>query len=148
MVTCGNGILDPGEACDQGDCCTSDCTPRSPLFLCRDVNEHWDVPEYCTGTGGDCPEDRLAPHGAICDDGSASTHSDIVTAGNICSGTVKTCPPDRACVSYTGANDGSPFCTASYRPQGTPCADGLSCVPGRSKVCDGFGLCVYAGGTP
>src|SRR5262249_57152372 len=102
--------------------------------------------ELGDGTSGDCPPDQLAPFGAICDDGDPNTHSDIVTPGNVCSGTPKVCPADAPCVSYGLIADGSPFCTPSYQPEGTPCSDGNSCVSGRSKVCNGFGLCIYAGG--
>lgn len=72
---CGDGILDPGEACDDGnivggDCCAADCSAAAiDGTVCDDG-------ETCTGsdqcTAGTCGGTALAD-GSPCDDGSACT---------------------------------------------------------------------------
>ncbi len=65
---CGNGAIDAGETCDDGnrvdgDCCSSECT--------RDV-----AGTLCMGDGHDCTAD-------VCDAGGACTHA-LRSAGTVC----------------------------------------------------------------
>lgn len=74
-TSCGNGTLDPGEQCDDGnrengDCCGADCTFEPIGTVCRAASGPCDVPESCTGASGSCPADLFLPDGdqdGICD---------------------------------------------------------------------------------
>lgn len=83
---CGNGVLDPGEDCDDGgtvdgDCCSATCTFEPVGSPCDDG-------EQCT-TGDACSSGACAgtslPDGSTCDDGSACT-TDACASG-ACVGT-------------------------------------------------------------
>lgn len=61
---CGNGILEAGEDCDDGngvngDCCTSSCTIEPAATVCRPAANICDVDEVCDGISGLCPADTL-----------------------------------------------------------------------------------------
>src|SRR5439155_1002922 len=63
---CGDGVLDPGEQCDDGnvqdgDCCSSTCRFEPATTLCRPAAGGCDVAEFCTGASGSCPADLLEP---------------------------------------------------------------------------------------
>lgn len=118
--TCGNGALDPGEACDDGnrtdgDCCSATCGAEPAGSACDDG-------DLCSQSSG-------------CDGAGACAGSDPVTCGDDggqC-GTPATCDPSTgACVA------GAP------RAAGTPCDDANLCT--QSDACDGAGACV--GGDP
>lgn len=54
---CGNGIVEPGEACEAGLCC--DNCQLAPLFtVCRQPVHACDHPETCTGSSRLCPPVR------------------------------------------------------------------------------------------
>lgn len=146
VVRCGNAQLDPDEECDGGPCCTGLCRFAPPSTVCRPAVSALDEQEVCTGSAASCPPDLRAAAGALCDDGDPRTHSDALDAFGSCVGIPKACAASGPCVEWTNVPDGTPFCTPTYAPAGTPCADGLSCVSGASKVCDGRGVCTYAGG--
>ncbi|MFM8409674.1 MAG: M12 family metallo-peptidase, partial [Alphaproteobacteria bacterium] len=83
---CGNGILDPGEDCDDGntvdgDCCSATCTFEPVGSPCDDG-------EQCT-SGDACDSGVCAgtalPNGSTCSDGSACT-TDACSSGT-CVGT-------------------------------------------------------------
>ncbi|ELU17803.1 hypothetical protein CAPTEDRAFT_221935 [Capitella teleta] len=96
--TCGNGIVERGEECDcrdeeecrykdpccdpstcllkswatcrYGDCCYN-CTVLSSDYMCRAPLTECDVPEYCSGNSGLCPENALFQDGQPCRDGES-----------------------------------------------------------------------------
>ncbi|XP_070783091.1 disintegrin and metalloproteinase domain-containing protein 8-like [Enoplosus armatus] len=104
---CGNALLDPGEECDcgtveecnnpccdastcrltegsqcaQGQCCDN-CQFELAGSVCRKSAGDCDLPEYCTGVSGDCPEDSFEMNGkpcydqaqGYCYDGQCPTH--------------------------------------------------------------------------
>jgi cysteine-rich repeat protein len=70
---CGNGILEAGEQCDDGnrsdaDCCGSDCAPRNDGQPCNDFNGCTGTEgsvDHCSGgacVGGDCDVGTTCPH--------------------------------------------------------------------------------------
>jgi len=88
LAACGDAVLDPGEACDDGnlaagDCCTPACTAEPAGDPCLDDGNPCSLDE-CDGSGS-C----VHPTGgsASCDDGDVCTTNDACTDG-VCSGTV------------------------------------------------------------
>jgi cysteine-rich repeat protein len=76
---CGDGIADPGEACDDGntmdgDCCSADCT-------------------------------HAAADGTACDDGNACTVGDVCTHGACAGPTPLPCAPCGQCDPQSGCHD-------------------------------------------
>ncbi|XP_055333025.1 disintegrin and metalloproteinase domain-containing protein 12-like [Paramacrobiotus metropolitanus] len=108
--SCGNGFLEDGEECDCGTeeycrnkcciastcklsvnstcghglCCDMDtCSPKMVASVCRAPSGECDLPEYCDGKSGVCPDDVWKSDGteckkgeAYCYDGSCNTHND------------------------------------------------------------------------
>jgi cysteine-rich repeat protein len=91
---CGNGVLDPGEGCDNGlangspsSCCTTICSFRSAGETCRAAAGVCDLPDSCTGSSGTCPVDAKSssacrPSAGDCD------------LAESCDGVADTCPAD------------------------------------------------------
>ncbi|HZR83349.1 MAG TPA: right-handed parallel beta-helix repeat-containing protein [Candidatus Binatia bacterium] len=98
-VTCGDGLVNPGEECDDGDAvdgdgCDSNCTAT------RCGNGIVTAGEACDDgnlAGGDCCDAACAlePPGSTCDDGDPCTRSDACSAG-ACAGSVEPEPVCRA----------------------------------------------------
>lgn len=118
---CGNGALDPGETCDDGnrtdgDCCSSECT-RDPAG----------VP--CMSDGHACTAD-------VCDASGTCTHA-VQSAGTVCRFAIDPiCDLEEAC-DGTGLD-----CPANaLAPPGTVCRPSANpCDP--AEVCDpDFGFC-------
>lgn len=107
LQQCGNGILEPGEECDPGSnrnspccdattcklksgavcdpgtssCCTSSCQYAPSGQVCRPaVNDQCDIAETCTGSSGDCPEDKTKPDGTSCGDNGLACASGFCTS--------------------------------------------------------------------
>lgn len=118
--TCGNGTLDPDEACDDGnrvdgDCCSSTCRAEP--------------------AGGACDDDDLCTQSDTCDGSGACVGADPVA----CADDGGQCGTPAACDPATGA------CVAGApRDAGAPCDDGDLCT--QTDACDGAGACV--GGNP
>ncbi|XP_044035942.1 disintegrin and metalloproteinase domain-containing protein 8 isoform X2 [Siniperca chuatsi] len=88
---CGDALLDPGEECDcgtveecmnpccdastcrltdgsqcaHGQCCDN-CQFKLAGSVCRKSASDCDLPEFCTGVSGDCPEDSFEMNGKPC----------------------------------------------------------------------------------
>ncbi|MBU6283188.1 hypothetical protein KGQ64_13175, partial [bacterium] len=114
---CSDGVVDPGEDCDDGnrvngDCCSYDCKFESAATVCRPSQGICDTAESCTGASGTCPVDVVAPAGTSC----------RVSTGE--------CDPPEACTGSSGA------CPVdSKSPAGTACtSDGNACT---ADQCDG-----------
>jgi PKD repeat protein len=102
---CGNGQIDPGEACDGGACCTGTCQFAASGTVCRPAAGMCDVAETCSGTSAACPPDASAPDGTACSDGIACT-TDVCVSG-VCVST-SNCPTGDTCNATTGACDDPP----------------------------------------
>jgi cysteine-rich repeat protein len=126
---CGNGQIDPGETCDDGnrlggDCCSPSCRLAAVDAKCGDQNnpcagDTCDAAGQCqevnlTGpcddgnscTAGDtCIDGQCtgisAPDEAPCDDGDACTTGDRCLAGT-CTGQPVVCPPCLSCDPMLG----------------------------------------------
>ena len=113
---CGNGIMDAGETCEDGN---------------------W--------TAGDCcsPTCQLAATGAACTSDGNQCTSDVCNASGVCTHPNSTAPCDdgRSCTTGDTCNAGS--CTGAFLPSGTACSDGDACTP--TDACNGAGTCVPGG---
>ncbi len=126
---CGNGTVDPGEDCDDGnvmdgDCCSSTCrfepagvacggTGVCGAMSCNGTGTCQNVPATVCGTtclpgscgGGSCVQ-SLAPAGTACSaDGNACTVEACDGAGNCVSQSAVTCPACQSCDEFAGCID-------------------------------------------
>jgi len=138
-VTCGDGMVDANEQCDDGnaqngDCCSSTCKFELAGTSCpSDGNACTD--DQCNA-GGMCEH---VPNIAPCDDGQFCTVNDTCQGGT-CQGSARDCS-----VSGDQCNDGvcdesTDACMAQPRMDGAPCDDGTLCTQSDScqaGVCTG-----------
>ena len=160
---CGNGVLEPGEQCDDGntlngDCCSATCTIDPAGTPCNDGNA-CTGPDACTGgtptcsgaaincnDGNVCTTDSCDPalgcqrvNNTIgCSDANACTVGDTCSAGTCVSGPAPNCDDGNACTvdgcsSVTG-------CTHSP----VSCDDGNVCT---TDVCDPVTGCAHVNNT-
>nr|XP_040130668.1 disintegrin and metalloproteinase domain-containing protein 21-like [Ictidomys tridecemlineatus] len=54
-----------GSSCDRGACCAN-CTHSPMMTLCRTVQNVCDLPEHCSGSDSNCPEDTYLQDGTPC----------------------------------------------------------------------------------
>jgi cysteine-rich repeat protein len=162
LQRCGNGNVDPGEQCDDGnatagDCCSpacqfepegqacddglfctldSVCTQGAcvagTLRTCGDGNAC--TADRCDEPTGQCVFDAAVLTGASCDDGNACTQQDTCGAG-ACQGQPVVCDDGNACTA--DACDPASGCLATNL-DGAACDDGDGCTDG--DVC-GAGAC-------
>jgi len=116
---CGDGVVEPGEQCDDGnlvdgDCCSSSCQFEPSTTTCRPAAGPCDVAEFCTGTSGTCPADSFKPDTFECRGATGSCD-----VAELCTGTSATCPTDAfqpataECRPAAGACDAAEFCTGT-----------------------------------
>jgi cysteine-rich repeat protein len=130
-LRCGNGVLDPGEQCDDGnstdgDCCSSACQFEPADAVCAGSNVclHY----ICDGAGACIP---AGPNdGQSCDDGLFCNGSDVCSGGT-CVHLGDPCAGQDACHRCDEPTD------QCLTPAGTRC--------GPCRACDDAGACV---GTP
>src|SRR5262245_42321445 len=84
---CGNGKIDPGEACDGGPCCTGGCQFAGAGAVCRPAAGLCDVAENCTGSSATCPANVLATAGTLCRPAAG-----VCDQPESCSGSSPACP--------------------------------------------------------
>jgi hypothetical protein len=156
--TCGNGVVDGGEDCDEGagangdptTCCTATCSVRAAGQVCRpDAGECDGTAEACSGSAGACPANVVVASGTPCtDDGNECRHDECdgfgqcghppVSAGSPCADDGNACTSD-AC-------DGAGACHLAVAA-GTSCDDGLACN-GLDRCIDGACFHAAANCTP
>jgi cysteine-rich repeat protein len=148
---CGNGVVDPGEECDdanrtRGDGCRPDCTVEACGDGILDPQEACDEPgsPCCVGCA-------FPPADTPCDDGDACTQTDRCIAGECVGDDPVVCSPPAPCKTFA-CDTGSGLCVATLRPDATSCSDGDACtrsdqcragtcVGGVPEVCDDFEPC-------
>lgn len=150
FTECGDGTLEIGEECDDGnttsgDCCSSSCQIESAATQCRASADLCDAPEFCDGVTPTCPADFPRPSGTTC-----RTAGGVCDVAEVCDGVAFSCPADVTVVAGTecrpsaGTCDvaeqctGAPTCPSdSFVSGGTTCrASGGGCDP--EEVCSGI----------
>src|SRR5437870_3376047 len=138
---CGNGIVDPAEACDDGnqlngDCCSANCKFEPPATVCRPAAGPCDAAELCTGSSAQCPADTLKPSTFECRPAAGPCD-----AAERCTGSDAACPADAkktdVCRASAGACDVEGRCDGTHDgcpPDGFQSA-GTECRP-AAGVCD------------
>lgn len=130
---CGNGVLDAGEACDDGnqseqDCCSPTCAFDASGVPCRDGDPC--TSDTCNGAGT-C--EHAPQEGAPCDDDDNGCTDDVCDASGACQHPPNANPCDDG--DDCTAND---VCSAGSCTAGTcsPCCDPLAgCVPAPASGC-------------
>ncbi|MBK8010238.1 MAG: hypothetical protein IPK13_02760 [Deltaproteobacteria bacterium] len=121
-AACGNGIIEAGESCDGGACCTASCTFAPSASVCRVSAGTCDLAETCSGTSATCPADGFLAAGSVCR-ASADLSCD---PAEVCTGASSTCPGD------------TNTCSSCVAPAGT-CANNSDCCSGscnrRKRKC-------------
>lgn len=133
LPRCGDGILDTGEQCDGGPCCTSHCQFAQVGQSCEDGNSCTTAdacnttgvceagsPLICSDDGNVCTDDVCdpatgtcgAPSAASCDDGDPCTVGDACAAGG-CSPGVYSCGQSRSSAAITNLAEGQVATQAS-----------------------------------
>jgi hypothetical protein len=141
---CGNGRLEPGEACDPGlhACCMADCSgPVAAGLPCRTAEGACDVEERCDGTAFECPEDVFAEAGMECR--AATGDCDLAEH---CTGRSADCPddavasPDTLCRAVAAVCDAAEYCpggTGKRCPDDAQVQNGGACNGGLGACFDG-----------
>jgi cysteine-rich repeat protein len=148
LSVCGNGSVDPGEDCEDGntadgDCCSSSCQFEGSGNHCDDGNACTDL-DQCDGAGNcssgaalDCNDSNVCTDDS-CDPGSGCVHADNTAAcddGNACT-TLDTCALG-ACVG------GIPLdCTDANACTDDSCDPASGCVnTDNTAACDDGNAC-------
>ena len=130
---CGNGVLDAGEACDDGnqspqDCCSPTCTFDASGVTCTDGDPC--TSDTCDGAGT-C--EHAPSEGAPCDDDDNACTADVCDASGVCQHPPNADPCDDGddCTPNDVCSGGS--CTGGTC---SPCCDPLGgCVPAPASGC-------------
>jgi MYXO-CTERM domain-containing protein len=153
---CGNGIVEAGELCDDGnnlngDCCTADCQLRAVAGTsCRPAAGPCDQAEVCDGSDR-CPADLFLGAASMCR--AAIGTCDLPET---CAGTGPLCPADKIapngtlCRGSVGACDLADVCSGAsglcpadqFQPTGTVCALPTACK--QAARCSGTNACPAA----
>jgi cysteine-rich repeat protein len=148
---CGDGVVDPGEDCDDGntldgDCCSADCTFEPEGSSCDD-GEFCNGEEVCDGAGTclegdpvdcsdgiDCTVDACneiedvcenTPNDNLCpDDGMFCTGQEVCDAFAGCVSTGDPCLPDGVCNEDTDTCEAAADCGDGIVDPGEDCDDG------------------------
>lgn len=112
---CGNGVIDAGEACDDGnraslfDCCSPTCQIKPAGSACRFSSGACDPGETCDGVSSVCPANQVSPAGTAC-----RAPAGACDVGETCNGVNGFCPPDTGPPDADGDGVGDP-CDACPR---------------------------------
>jgi hypothetical protein len=94
-AVCGNGIVEPGEQCDGGPCCTPTCQFASSGTACTDDGNQC-TDDICNGSGQCIHPNKQ--NGTACNDGNLCTENDQCSNGQ-CVGTPKNCDDGKSCTT-------------------------------------------------
>jgi MYXO-CTERM domain-containing protein len=154
---CGNGSVDPGEVCDDGnnddrDCCAADCLSKAAAgTVCHGLAGLCDVEETCNADGT-CPVNAVKLAGTSCR--PANGPCDVA---EVCDGVTPACGVDRFLAGGTVCRPGQGICdqtetcsgvgpdcpTNGFKATGTPCGAASTCQ--KAPICNGSGSCLPGG---
>jgi cysteine-rich repeat protein len=138
--TCGNGVVEPFEQCDDGNTIDGDgCSHACAIEKCFNVTCAACL--SCDPTTGACAIPRA--DGSSCSDGNACTQGDTCVAGSCVSGPLVTCTASDGCHDIGTCDPGTGACSTPAAPNGTSCNDNNACT--RTDTCQN-GTCT--GGNP
>jgi len=152
---CGNGLLEPGEQCDDGndvgsDCCSSTCQYEANGAPCGD-GQFCNGQETCDGGGlciagaapdcddaNPCTDDACSEslgctstnNSAPCDDGDACTTTGVCLGGACVASLPLDCDDGNVCTDDTCV----PGFGCSNAPNSAACDDGNPCTTGDACV--------------
>ncbi|KAI8982146.1 Metallo-peptidase family M12B Reprolysin-like-domain-containing protein [Mycotypha africana] len=162
LQMCGNGIKETGEDCDTGglpsnccdpstckfkpdavcddfnDGCCNNCQLRPANYTCRPASTVCDIPEVCSGTSGDCPEDKFKDdlsscgNGLQCASGQCTSRNTQCAARGVTYSITKACAADNGC-QITCQDPRSALSCIQFPGafiDGTPCGIGGICKAG------------------
>ena len=132
-AVCGNAVVEPGEACDGGACCTSRCAFASSETTCTGTSNGGpcdDTSDRCSGTANTCVDRFLT---TMC-----RRTAGECDAAEVCTGTTGSCPPDAAAApgspcggapsgacdaqdTCAGSVGATASCQANFLPSSTAC---------------------------
>jgi len=164
---CGDGVVDAGEECDdgnnrQGDCCSAFCEQLSSGTACEDgqfctVDDTCDGDGRCVGAGDPCEQpdgdsncaescneesnacDAPDPDASACDDGVYCNGSDLCASGECSWHSGSPCSgPDDDTDCRESCDEATHDCNAPDEA-GAPCNDGRFCTSG--ETCNAAGVC-------
>ena len=143
LNACGNGVVDHGEECDDGDnatgdCCSPACRFDAPATACTDDNNVC-TDDACNGAGLCRHQNNTAP----CDDGLFCTVDDVCAAGQ-CRGIARDCSGAADQCNDGICDEAKNRCTQP-KPNGIACNDGNACT--RTDKCKA-GACVGSNPVP
>lgn len=131
--TCGDGIVDPNETCDDGNTQSGDgCSAQCRIESCWSCNG---APSTCTPAADDTP----------CDDGSACTASDTCQGGVCTGGAPVTCSALDQCHDVGVCDPLTGACSNPAKPEGAACDDGDGCTGPdacTAGTCTGLPSCI------
>ena len=143
---CGNGIVQSGEQCDDGnaadgDCCSSACQIEAAESVCRAAAGACDLAETCDGVTTACPADAKST--AVC-----RPSVDSCDVAESCDGAADACPADVTLPDGAACDDGD-ACTQTDVCQDAICqgSDPLDCNdvdPCTTDSCEPLSGCVNA----
>ncbi len=168
LPRCGDGLVDPGEQCDDGsangntlagDCCSLGCQVQPNGTGCTTAGNHCStcegglctsvVPVVCAASdqchvAGSCTpasgcSNPTKPNGTACNDGNACTRSDTCQSGTCTGANPIVCTAQDQCHVAGTCSPSTGVCSNPPKANGTACNDGNACT--QSDACQG-GACV------
>ncbi len=148
---CGNGTVDAGEECDDGnnddgDCCSSTCTLDASGSACGDATDTTCNPADTCDGAGTC-QDNLASMGTACGDGTDDDclNPDTCDGAGTCLGNDEADGTGCGDVLDTECTDPDTclagVCQDNHAMSGAACGDGTDDDCLNPDTCDGAGMC-------
>lgn len=142
---CGNGAVESGEQCDDGNTANGDC--------CSSACQYESFGSPCGSDGNQCTSDQCNGSGACthpnntasCDDGQFCTVNDACGGGSCVGGPARDCSFLSSACNTGVCNESSDQCVAQAKPivcnDGNVCGTELCDPPGTSAGCPGGQVC-------
>jgi CSLREA domain-containing protein len=123
VTSCGNGTIDGGDQCDDGnvrsgDCCTATCQLDGSGTLCADGDVCTD--NACNGAGSCIATNNTSP----CNDGQICTVGETCSAGTCGGGAPRDCDDAASCTT----DSCDPTYGCQHLPHPDVCGDGDPCT--------------------